>query len=123
MVCRLWATGSAQLCCWRERKPEVSLAVAFIPPTDSSQAALEAGTSSCLLKTTGFEAGEAKVARIYWAAQKERRKVHRESFGACRRAFGKGLTCTHRIRNHERLGSSTRKQQATQFPARIRNWE
>ena len=63
------------------------------------------------------------MARIYWAAQKERRKVHLESFGACRRAFGKGLTWTHRRRNHERLGRSTRKQQIKQFPALLRSWE
>ena len=104
MVFRHWATGSTQLSSWRERKPEVSLATASIPPRDSSQAAPEAGTQSCPLKTTDFELGEAKVARIYWAAQKERRKVHQESSGACRRASGKGLSCTHRRRNQRAWG-------------------
>lgn len=69
------------------------------------------------VEDTRDRAREAKVARIYWAAQQERRKVHRGTFGIHRRTFGQVPICTHMRRNLRAGESSSRKQETKQFLA------
>lgn len=73
------------------------------------------------VEDTRDRAREAKVARIYWAAQQERRKVHRGTFGIHRRAFGQVPICTHE-KKPEGWGKLQQKAADQTIPG-IQKWE